>query len=130
MRRLGRRMYDLIEFDEYLCDMTEEEENALVYHLPYRWTSIDNFPDDDVALKQTKFTKDELQQIYEKFDLPSDEEGQWTVEYGEGPNQRRYHFHTEQLFLYAMISCRSGASHVDMADDVFGGTDGGRRWCT
>ena len=126
-RQISRRMDELIQFDELLCDMTIEEEEAGVFHMACRWRRIDDFPDDDVAQKQTKFTKSELKDIFDKFDLPSDGNGIWVIQYGSPPNQRNYFFDTEQVFLYLMIRCRSGASHADMADDVFGGTDGGRR---
>ena len=118
---------NLEETDAEIADMTIEEENEQRFQPPQRWHRINDFENDEVAREHTRFTKGELQSIYNLFQIPTDPDGRIRIHYGTTGN-RWYAFSPEEVFIYGMIKGAEAHSHVDMAKDVFGGTDGGRRW--
>ena len=118
---------DLEAVDADIADMTVQEENEECYQPPQRWCHIDDLENDEVARVHTRFTKAELRQIYNLFEIPTDPDGKIRIHYGNTGN-RWYVFGPEEIFLYSMIKGAEGHTHVGMAKDVFGGTDGGWRW--
>jgi hypothetical protein len=124
----------LVQRDNEIADMTLEEETRQSHSINQRWYYIADLENEDIARHLTRFTKDQLQEIFLLFALPVEEEsGLIKIEYGnqrrEGAGgRRRYFFHPEEMFIYGMIKLAHGHSHVNMCTSVFGGRGGGRRW--
>jgi hypothetical protein len=127
----SRSIASLEEKDSEIADMAHAEANVGVHQPQQRWSRIDDFETDNVARQHTRFLKEQLREIYDKFEFPIHADGYVRVTYGEPDVNGRYHlyrFHPEELFVYAMIKAAKAATHTGMAEDVFGGIDGGRRW--
>ena len=119
---------ELEQLDSQIADMNEQEENEQRFQPPQRWYYIDDLETNEVAREHTRFTKEELHDIFQRFEIPTGTDGKIRICCEKTGTHRWYAFGPEEVFLYAMIKAAEGHTHVNMAKDVFGGTDGARRF--
>eukprot|EP00563_Minutocellus_polymorphus_P021368 CAMPEP_0197715424 /NCGR_PEP_ID=MMETSP1434-20131217/589_1 /TAXON_ID=265543 /ORGANISM="Minutocellus polymorphus, Strain CCMP3303" /LENGTH=291 /DNA_ID=CAMNT_0043299521 /DNA_START=154 /DNA_END=1025 /DNA_ORIENTATION=+ len=100
------------QLDMALYDIPPEEIEEEVYVKPIAYRTIDSLQDDRVARDLTRFTKDELREMYEISGIPDVVRMECAA---------HYVFGGEELFLFALAKIALGQPNVYLCDHVFGG---------
>ncbi len=116
-------LYEYYEHQEaLLCDIPDEVYERPFNYKPERNRRIDDL-DDFQCLHFTNFTRSQLRRILRLFNLPEE----ILVRCSE-TQQKHYHFHREELLLFALVKCAKGWDNVTLCECFFGGCP--RRWST
>jgi hypothetical protein len=114
----------MLQLDSQLMDLPVELEQAAGFDNPIVEITLDYYQNDDECAAKTRFTKEQIRTIITKMDLDE----YVHVYYRLNPRPAYYKFHRETLLIYMLRKMASARTHVDLADNEFGGDS--KRWGT
>jgi DDE superfamily endonuclease len=121
----GQSAVRLLKLDSDLMDLPAHLQESAGFDNPLVDITLDRYQNDDECAAKTRFTKDQIRTIIEKLDL---EEYVHVYYNFNAPRPPYYKFHRETLVLYMLRKMASARTHVDLADNEFGGDS--KRWGT